>query len=209
MHKIKRYANRKLYDATDKKYVTLNQIAELVKAGEEISVKDNKTGEDLTSATVSQILARDKKGASDDIGSSVLIRLLRKGPGTLVDYGWKYISLWERALTMADEEIDRLVDRLVRDKELSKSEGNRLKKDILGRADDLKTWIKDKIDQQVNEVLGKMNLATKDQVVQLTTRIESLTKKVRNLEKAHAQKAKGQNTKNRSVSHAKPSSRKD
>ena len=74
MHKIKRYANRKLYDATDKRYVTLNQIAELVKAGEEISVKDNKTGEDLTSATISQILARDKKGKRDDIGSSVLIR---------------------------------------------------------------------------------------------------------------------------------------
>ena len=197
MHKIKRYANRKLYDATDKRYVTLNQIAEIVKAGEEISVKDNKTGKDLTSATVSQILARDKKGKSDDIGSSVLIRLLRKGPGTLVDYGWKYVSLWERALTMADEEIDRLVDRLVKDKELSKSEGSKLKKDILGRADDLRNWIKDKIDQRVNEVLGRMNLATRDQVVRLTARIESLTKKVRKLEKAYAEKTGKQNAKAR------------
>ena len=195
MHKIKRYANRKLYDTTDKKYVTLNQIAELVKAGEEISVKDNKTGEELTSATISQILARDKKGKRDDIGSSVLIRLLRKGPGTLVDYGWKYISLWERALTMADEEIDRLVDRLVKDKELSKSEGSKLKKDILGRAEDLRNWTKDKIDQRVNEVLGRMNLATKDQVTKLTARIESLTKKVKKLEKAYAEKAGKRNTK--------------
>jgi len=197
MHKIKRYANRKLYDTTDKRYVTLNQIAEIVKAGEEISVKDNKTGKDLTSATVSQILARDKKGKSDDIGSSVLIRLLRKGPGALVDYGWKYVSLWERALTMADEEIDRLVDRLVKDKELSKSEGSKLKKDILGRADDLRNWIKDKIDQRVNEVLGRMNLATKDQVARLTARIESLTKKVRKLEKAYAEKPGKPNAKAR------------
>lgn len=189
MHKIKRYANRKLYDATDKRYVTLNQIAELVKAGEEISVKDNKTGEDLTSATISQILARDKKGKRDDIGSSVLIRLLRKGPGALVDYGWKYVSLWERGLTMADEEIDRLVDRLVKEKELSKSEGSKLKKDIMGRADDLGNWMKDKIDQRVNEVLDRMNLASKDQVAKLTTRIESLTRKVRKLEKAYAEKA--------------------
>jgi len=197
MHKIKRYVNRKLYDTTDKRYVTLNQIAEIVKAGEEISVKDNKTGKDLTSATVSQILARDKKGKSDDIGSSVLIRLLRKGPGTLVDYGWKYVSLWERALTMADEEIDRLVDRLVKDKELSKSEGSKLKKDILGRADDLRNWIKDKIDQRINEVLSRMNLATKDQVARLTVRIESLTKKVRKLEKAYAEKPGKPNAKAR------------
>ena len=189
MHKIKRYANRKLYDTTDKRYITLNQIAELVKAGEEISVTDNRTGEDLTSATISQILARDKKGGRDDIGSGVLIRLLRKGPGALVDYGWKYISLWERALTMADEEIDRLVERLIKDRELSKSEGSRLKKDILGHADDLRNWIKDKTDQRVHEVLNRMNLATRDQVVKLTARVESLTKKVRKLEKAYAEKA--------------------
>ena len=90
---------------------------------------------------------------------------------------------------MADEEIDRLVDRLVKDKELSKSEGRKLKKDILVRADDWKNWIKDKTDQRVNEVLGRMNLATKDQVVKLTARVESLTKKVRKLERAYAEKA--------------------
>ena len=53
----------------------------------------------------------------------------------------------------------------------------------------MKNWIKEKIDQQVNEVLDKMNLATKDQVVKLTARIESLTKKVKKLEKSYAEKA--------------------
>jgi polyhydroxyalkanoate synthesis repressor PhaR len=188
MHKIKRYANRKLYDTTDKKYITLDQISKLIKAGEEVSVVDTKTGKDLTSATVSQILARDKKKKSSDIESGVLIQLLRKGPGTLVDYGRKYVSLWERALTTADEEIDKMVDRLVKDKELSKSEGRKLKKDISGRADNLKSWIGDKIDQRINEVLSMMNLATKEQVVHVTAEIESLTKKVKKLEKLYAQK---------------------
>jgi polyhydroxyalkanoate synthesis repressor PhaR len=186
MHKIKRYANRKLYDTTDKRYVTLDQISKLIKKGKKISVVDNKTDRDITSATISQCLARNKKKKSNEAESNVLIQLLRKGPGTLVDYGRKYVSLWERALTMADEEIDKMVDRLVKDKELSRSEGSRIKKDIAGRTNNLKSWIGDKIDQRITEILGIMNLVTKEQMNQLTEKIESLTIRVRKLEKVHA-----------------------
>ena len=190
MHKIKRYANRKLYDTKSKKYITLDEIAKLLKAGEEISVLDNKTGEDITAATVSQIFARTKKGQTDNGASNVMIQLLRKGPGTLVYYGKKYISLWDRALTMADEEIDRLVERLVKEKEITPSEGSRLKKDMLNRAEDMKKWIAEKIDQRVNEALDLMNLASKEKVSQLTGKIDKLTRKVQNLEKKLARKAK-------------------
>jgi len=190
MHKIKRYANRKLYDTKSKKYITLDEIAKLLKAGEEISVLDNKTGEDITAATVSQIFARTKKGQTDNGASNVMIQLLRKGPGTLVDYGKKYISLWDRALTMADEEIDRLVERLVKEKEITPSEGSRLKKDMLNRAEDMKKWIAEKIDQRVNEALDLMNLASKEKVSQLTGKIDTLTRKVQNLEKKLGRKAK-------------------
>ena len=190
MHKIKRYANRKLYDTKSKKYITLDEIAKLLKAGEEISVLDNKTGEDITAATVSQIFARTKKGQTDNGASNVMIQLLRKGPGTLVDYGKKYVSLWDRALTMADEEIDRLVERLVKEKEITPSEGSRLKKDMLNRAEDMKKWIAEKIDQRVNEALDLMNLASKEKVSQLTGKIDTLTRKVQNLEKKLERKAK-------------------
>ena len=195
MHKIKRYANRKLYDTTDKNYITLDQISGLIKAGQEVSVVYNQTGEDLTSATISQILARDKKMKNGDVVSSVLIQLLRKGGGTLVDYGKKYVSLWESGLTLAEDEIDRLVNRLVKDQELSESEGSKLKKDISGRADNLKKWIGEKIDQRINHTLSLMNLATKEQVANLTTKIDSLTKKVEKLERLNNKKVKKPNSK--------------
>ncbi|PIP37195.1 MAG: pesticidal protein Cry15Aa, partial [Desulfobacterales bacterium CG23_combo_of_CG06-09_8_20_14_all_51_8] len=59
MHLIKKYANRKLYDTTDKRYLTMDRLAELIKAGDEVSIVDNETGDDLTSAIVSQLLARE------------------------------------------------------------------------------------------------------------------------------------------------------
>ncbi len=193
MHKIKRYANRKLYDTKIKKYITLDKIAKLLKSGEEVSVVDNKTGEDITAATISQILARAKQGESDNGASNVMIQLLRKGPGTLVDYGKKYLSLWDRALTMADEEIDRLVERLVKEKEITPSEGSRLKKDMLSRAEDLKKWISEKTDQRIGEALDLMNLASREQVAQLTEKIDKLSRKVESLEKKLARKAKEEN----------------
>jgi len=190
MHNIKRYANRKLYDTKSKKYVTLDKIAKLLKADEEVSVLDNATGEDITAATISQILARTKKGEKDHGTSNVMIQLLRKGPGTLVDYGKMYISLWDRALTMADEEIERLVERLVKEKEITPSEGSKLKKEMLNRAEAMKKWIAERIDQRVNEALDLMNLASREQVSQLTDKIDTLTRKVQLLEKKLAKKAK-------------------
>lgn len=53
---IKRYANRKLYDMTESCYITHEEIASLLESGEELRIIDNKTKEDLTSATLTQIL---------------------------------------------------------------------------------------------------------------------------------------------------------
>ena len=61
MRKIKKYANRKLYDTKEKQYISMDQLSELIKAGEDVSIVDNKTGEDLTSSIVSQLLAKERK----------------------------------------------------------------------------------------------------------------------------------------------------
>lgn len=61
---IKRYSNRKLYDTESSKYVTLEEIAHMVKAGEEIVIIDNKTKDDLTSVTLTQIIYEEEKRKS-------------------------------------------------------------------------------------------------------------------------------------------------
>ena len=50
---IKRYPNRKLYDTEAKQYVTLEQIAELIRSGKDVQVIDHESGEDLTALTLS------------------------------------------------------------------------------------------------------------------------------------------------------------
>jgi len=53
---IKRYANRKLYDTEHSRYVTLDQISEMIRQGDDVKIVDNKTKEDLTTVTLAQII---------------------------------------------------------------------------------------------------------------------------------------------------------
>lgn len=53
---IKKYANRRLYNTGTSTYVTLEDLAEMVKKGEEFSVQDAKSGDDITHAVLTQII---------------------------------------------------------------------------------------------------------------------------------------------------------
>ncbi|HZZ83085.1 MAG TPA: polyhydroxyalkanoate synthesis regulator DNA-binding domain-containing protein [Anaeromyxobacteraceae bacterium] len=75
---IKRYTNRKLYDTVESRYVTLDEIAGMVKAGAEVRVLDNRTKEDLTSVTLAQIIFEEEKKTSK-VGLRMLRELVRHG----------------------------------------------------------------------------------------------------------------------------------
>lgn len=78
---IKRYANRKLYDTERSAYVTLEEIAEMVKAGDDIQIVDNRSGEDLTGVTLTQIIYEDQKkpDASSGLPLSALRGIIQQG----------------------------------------------------------------------------------------------------------------------------------
>lgn len=84
--RIKRYDNRKLYDTESSEYVSLSDIAELVRRGETVEVVDNATGEDLTAQTLTQIILEEGKEGREVIPSDLLHQLLRRS-GKMVDVG--------------------------------------------------------------------------------------------------------------------------
>jgi PHB/PHA accumulation regulator DNA-binding domain/Poly(hydroxyalcanoate) granule associated protein (phasin) len=60
-HLIKKYSNRKLYDTYTRRYITLEDIARLVRDGGDVTVVQRDTGEDLTPVILSQIVAREER----------------------------------------------------------------------------------------------------------------------------------------------------
>jgi polyhydroxyalkanoate synthesis repressor PhaR len=75
---IKRYTNRKLYDTEESRYVTLDEIAQMIKAGGEVKIIDNRTKEDLTSITLAQIIFEEEKKTSK-MSLDTLLGLIRHG----------------------------------------------------------------------------------------------------------------------------------
>jgi polyhydroxyalkanoate synthesis repressor PhaR len=75
---IKRYTNRKLYDTVESRYVTLEEIAEMIKGGAEVKVVDNRTKDDLTAVTLAQIIFEEEKKTSK-MSLGTLLGLIRHG----------------------------------------------------------------------------------------------------------------------------------
>lgn len=75
---IKRYSNRKLYDTKDSRYVTLLQIADMVRAGEEVQIIDNATKEDKTDVTLALIISEELKAKPRGIPIATLKALIRQ-----------------------------------------------------------------------------------------------------------------------------------
>ena len=76
---IKRYGSRKLYDTTESRYILLEDIAEYVRNGQEILVVDNKTQEDVTSQTLTQVISEEGRKKANLLSPDLLHDLIRAG----------------------------------------------------------------------------------------------------------------------------------
>ena len=76
---IKRYANRKLYDTQHSRYVTLDQISEMIRAGDDVKIVDNKTKEDLTTVTLAQIIFEEEKKQRSFLPLAAMRNIIQSG----------------------------------------------------------------------------------------------------------------------------------
>jgi polyhydroxyalkanoate synthesis repressor PhaR len=74
---IKKYANRRLYNTGTSTYVTLDDLAEMVKGGEDFLVQDAKSGQDLTRSVLTQIIFEQESKGTNLLPITVLRQLIR------------------------------------------------------------------------------------------------------------------------------------
>jgi len=74
---IRKYANRRLYDTTASRHVTLEDLRQLIVAGEKLKVVDDKSGEDLTRAVLLQIISEQEQFGAPVLGSELLEMIIR------------------------------------------------------------------------------------------------------------------------------------
>ncbi len=104
---VKRYANRKLYDTERSCYVTLDDIAGMIKNGDDVRVVDNKSGEDLTSVTLAQIIFEAEKKASF-MPLTLLRNLIQQGGDTLGEIARESVDKVQAKASEIKEQAEKL-----------------------------------------------------------------------------------------------------
>jgi polyhydroxyalkanoate synthesis regulator protein len=155
------------------------------------SVKKPKVVPSLEAHKKPEVVSLEKTGTEskgrpeshDDESGGILGKVLRMGETALAGYNQKYADLWHSAMTMAEDEFEKRVRQLVRTKELSESEAGKVKQEITGFTRNMQKWLGGNVEERIEEVLSKMNLATRDQMEKLAEKIDELNKKLDVLER--------------------------
>jgi polyhydroxyalkanoate synthesis repressor PhaR len=125
MPTIKRYANRKLYDVDASRYVTLDELAEMVRREEEVKVMDYATGADLTALTLTQVIFEQEKKLGGLLPQAILTRLLRVGNTTIQNLRGGVNAFLDPVL-FVEEEVRRRLGLLVEEGTLLAEEARRM-----------------------------------------------------------------------------------
>jgi polyhydroxyalkanoate synthesis repressor PhaR len=88
---IKKYGNRRLYDTENSRYITLEDLAAMVKGGDEPRIVDAKTGSDLTQATLAQIILESRR-ASRLLPVPLLTQMIRMRDDALAEFLGRYMT---------------------------------------------------------------------------------------------------------------------
>jgi polyhydroxyalkanoate synthesis repressor PhaR len=88
---IKKYANRRLYNTDKSKYITLNQVSDLIREGNVVRVVDAKTGEDVTAFILTQIIVEEAKTKNILLPVPLLHVIIQYGDNILKEFFEKYL----------------------------------------------------------------------------------------------------------------------
>lgn len=88
---IKKYGNRRLYDTSDSRYVTLDELAQKIRSGSDLRIVDAQTGEDLTQATLTQLVL-ETGNAAKFLPVQLLTQMIRLTDDSLAEFFSRYVT---------------------------------------------------------------------------------------------------------------------
>lgn len=187
---IKRYRNRKLYNTEAKRYITLEEIQELVRQKVEVQVVDNDTDKDITASTLSQIIFGLEKNQNGVLPINLLISLVQSG-GKRIDELRRNIFNSLNLSHHFDVEIERRVNLLIEEGVFDGETGMKLLEKLLSTGagqDDFR----ENIEGKFVELLRGRQLPTKNDFQNMINRIDSLSKKVESITDENSSLNEGQ-----------------
>ncbi len=172
---IKRYANRKLYDTQRSRYVTLDQIAEMIRAGEDVKIVDNNSKEDLTAITLAQIIFEEEKKASF-MPLSALRNIIQTGGQSIQTFATQ-TGERVRGIFRREKEDGTLEGAVEGDGSVAETSNNVIKEFLDRSQHTFEDWQK-KVDERIRATVDTLN-----PLASLEKEMRALIQRVADLEK--------------------------
>ncbi len=175
---IKRYTNRKLYDTVESRYVTLEEIANMVKAGAEVRILDNRTKEDLTSVTLAQIIFEEEKKTSK-MSLRTLRDLIRHGG----ERAQQFVEDTQAELRGRVEGLRQAAEQRVQGFISKGQQTGDKARDLVASSQEAVSQLSRRLDERVRSAVeGMTNLPEiRRELGQIAQRLDELEKKLRDL----------------------------
>ncbi len=186
---IKRYNNRKLYNTHAKRYVTLFDLADMIRQGDDVTVLDHTSGEDITSQIQAQIIFEQERQASSGLPNTVLTNIIQASNQTIKQLRNTVLPL--NADARMDSEIERRMMLLIERGDVNKKQGMKILEKLLTAHPDPHS--PDEL--RIERALEKRGTPTRSQVQDLAAQVAHLT---RELEALHPNASKRRKTKSES-----------
>jgi polyhydroxyalkanoate synthesis repressor PhaR len=186
MRVIKRYANRKLYDTQRSRYVTLDQIAEMIRSGEDVKIVDNNSKEDLTSITLAQIIFEEEKKQKSFLPLGAMRNIIQQGGEAIEQASARVRSVFSRkggdkeAAGAGPDESSTYGGTPAAD-----PDGRHVIKEFLESSQKTFDEWQKRVDERVRAVVETISpfAALQKEVAQLATRLADLEKRLDELNK--------------------------
>ena len=108
---IKKYPNRRYYDTTQSRHLTLDEIRTLIQQGYDLSVVDAKSGADITAQLLTQIILELDTPKVDSLPVPLLVRLIRMNDQLVKDFIEKYFNQALKSFLDYQQQVEEQIRR--------------------------------------------------------------------------------------------------
>ena len=103
---VKKYGNRRLYDTQSSRYITLDDLSQMIQGGQDVKVVDAKTGADLTKGVLLQIISEQEKDR-DMLPVSFLKNVIKYSDAAIREPLHRYLSFSLDAFLQAQHQFEQ------------------------------------------------------------------------------------------------------